>query len=120
MRVDIAWWDLDGSPQTVDSLREHLRDGAAEPWAGVPGLVLKLWVADRRRNRWGAVMLWEADRPADGTLPPNRAAELIGGAPAHRLRFDVEATVEGVHSLAALHGLGPALAPESPEASRSP
>jgi hypothetical protein len=105
MRVDIAWWDLTGTPHTIDSLREHLRDGAVAEWSDVPGLRLKLWMADRERNRWGAVMLWEADRPVG--LPPNRAAQLIGRQPTHRTRFDVEATVEGVHTRAQLDGLGP-------------
>ncbi|GAB2611341.1 hypothetical protein GCM10027168_50230 [Streptomyces capparidis] len=109
MRVDIAWWDLDGTPQTIDSLREHLRDGGAEPWAEVPGLRLKMWLADREGNRWGAVMLWEAERPP--VLPPNRAAELIGHPPTQRLSFEVEAAVEGMHTLPGLHGLGPVFAP---------
>ncbi|MFB6560492.1 MULTISPECIES: hypothetical protein [unclassified Streptomyces] len=109
MRVDIAWWDLDGSPQTIDSLREHLRDGTADAWREVPGLRLKFWMADRLRNRWGAVMLWESDRPAG--LPANRAAELIGRPPTHRTRFDVEATVEGAYALRELQGLGPVFAP---------
>ncbi|MFE7836726.1 hypothetical protein ACFU53_11920 [Streptomyces sp. NPDC057474] len=110
MRVDIAWWDLDGTGQTVESLREHLRHEAVGPWSEVPGLLIKLWMADHRNNRWGAVMLWETDRPARG-LPPNRAAELIGRPPTHRERFEVEATVEGAHALPALHGLGPAFLP---------
>lgn len=105
MRVDIAWWDLDGTSQTIDSLREHLRDGAVAAWSDVPGLRLKFWIADRQHNRWGAVMLWEADRP--DVLPPNRAAELIGRPPTHRTRFDVEATVEGAHSLLGPDGPGP-------------
>ncbi|MEU9224284.1 hypothetical protein AB0D40_07920 [Streptomyces massasporeus] len=109
MRVDIAWWELDGSPQTIDSLREHLRDGAVDPWREVPGLRLKLWMADRQHNRWGAVMLWEADRPAD--LPANHATALIGRPPTHRIRFDVEATVEGAYALRELQGLGPVFAP---------
>lgn len=108
MRVDIAWWELDGTPQTIDSLRDHLRDEAVPVWTGVPGLRLKLWIADRERNRWGAVMLWVGDRP-DEALPPNRAAELIGRPPDHRTRFDVEAAVEGEHPLAVLQGLGAAL-----------
>jgi len=108
MRVDIAWWDLDRSAATIDSLREHLRDGTVEQWAEVEGLRLKLWIADRDRNRWGAVMLWEAGRPA--VMPPNRAAELIGFPPTHRLGFDVEAAVEGAFTVAALHGLGPVFA----------
>ncbi|MDT6985777.1 hypothetical protein ACFSUJ_05985 [Streptomyces lusitanus] len=106
MMIDIAWWQLDGSGQTIDSLRAHLREEAAGVWAEVPGLLLKAWVADRPGNRWGAVMLWETDRPAEG-LPPNRAAELVGRPPTVRERFEVEATVQGVHSLPALHGLGP-------------
>jgi hypothetical protein len=109
MRIDIAWWDLDGSPQTIDSLRDHLRDDAVPAWAEVPGLRLKFWMADRERNRWGAVMIWETGRPADQPLPRNRAAELIGAPPGHRLRFDLEAMVEGRHSLPVLHGVGAAL-----------
>ncbi|MCJ1680417.1 hypothetical protein MTF65_24350 [Streptomyces sp. APSN-46.1] len=110
MRVDISWWDLDGSSQTIDSLREHLRDGAVDTWAEVPGLQLKFWIADRERNRWGAVMVWETDRPAGEELPPNRAAELIGRPPGHRMHFEAEAVAEGAHALSALHGLGAALA----------
>jgi trans-2,3-dihydro-3-hydroxyanthranilate isomerase len=108
MRVDIAWWDLDGSTATVDSLRDHLRDGTAEQWGAVEGLRLKFWMADREHNRWGAVMLWEAGRPAD--MPPNRAAEIIGYPPTHRYGFDVEAVVEGACESEALHGLGPVFA----------
>jgi hypothetical protein len=111
VRVDIAWWDLDGSAQTIATLREHLRDGAVEPWARVPGLRLKFWMADHENNRWGAVMLWEGECPDLATLPPNAAAELIGRPPDHRSRFDVEATVEGLHGLPVLGGLGPALVP---------
>lgn len=109
MHVDIAWWDLDRSSATVDSLREHLRDGTADQWAAVEGLRLKFWMADRERNRWGAVMLWEAGRPTD--LPPNRAADIIGYPPTHRFGFDVEAMVEGAYAVEALHGLGPVFIP---------
>ncbi|MEY9211727.1 hypothetical protein NI17_009035 [Thermobifida halotolerans] len=113
MRIDIAWWDLDASAQTIDTLRGHLADAAAV-WGDVPGLRLKLWMADRDRNRWGAVMVWEESRPHDSALPPNRAAELIGYPPTHRSRFEVEAAVEGLHALPTLHGLGPALTPADP------
>ncbi|MER6710980.1 MULTISPECIES: hypothetical protein [unclassified Streptomyces] len=112
MRIDIAWWDLDGTPQTIDSLREHLRDGAVAAWGDVPGLRLKLWIADRQHNRWGAVMLWEDDRPAG--LPPNRAAPLIGRPPTHRTSFDVEATVEGAYELPRLGGIGPVFLTDAP------
>jgi hypothetical protein len=105
MRIDIAWWDLDPSSATIDSLREHLREEAVGQWPGVRGLRLKFWMADREGNRWGAVMVWEADRP--DVLPPNRASELIGFPPTHRSTFTAEAVIEGSYAMAALHGTGP-------------
>lgn len=109
MKVTIAWWELDGSTQTIDSLREYLRDEGVEPWHTVPGLCLKLWIADRGTDRWGAVMLWESAEAGQGPLPPNKATDLIGYPPTHRAAFDVEASVEGVHALTTLSGFGPAL-----------
>ena len=109
MRATIAWWDLDGSGQTIDSLREFLHDEGVRPWATVSGLLLKFWIADRENNRWGAVMLWESMDAIQQPLPPHRAMDLIGYPPTQRMSFDVEATIEGVHSRPALAGLGPAL-----------
>jgi trans-2,3-dihydro-3-hydroxyanthranilate isomerase len=106
MRVDIAWWDLEGSAATIDSLGEQLGNGTVEAWADVPGLRLKLWMADRAGNRWGAVMLWDSDRPGDCLLPPNRAAEMIGRPADHRTQFDVEAAVEGMRPPGGLCGRG--------------
>lgn len=109
MKVTIAWWSLDRSGQTIDSLREYLRDEGVQPWSAVEGLRLKLWIADREANRWGALMVWESAEAARAPLPPNRAADLIGYPPTHRASFDVEATAEGRHAEHQLDGLGPAL-----------
>lgn len=98
MTVTISWWDLAGSDATIESLEQDLKSGSLEAWNEVEGLRLKLWIADRENNRWGAVMWWDPDLPADLPLPPNRAAELIGAPPTHRTRFDVVATAEGDHS----------------------
>ncbi|MEV0035778.1 hypothetical protein [Streptomyces sp. NPDC050804] len=108
MNVTIAWWDLTGSEQTIDSLREYLRGGDGVPqWTSVKGLRLKFWISDRPGNRWGAVMLWEsAEAGEQQSLPPHRAARLIGYPPTERVRFEVEATVEGAYDRAALSGLG--------------
>jgi hypothetical protein len=106
MKAAIAWWDLAGSDQTIDSLREYLRDEGVQPWAAVRGLRLKFWISDRAGNRWGAVMLWESADGHDQPLPPHRAAELIGYPPTERVRFDVEATVEGVFADPTLSGHG--------------
>jgi hypothetical protein len=100
----ITWWDLENSDQTVESLHDSLRADDIKPWATVPGLCLKLWIADREHNRWGAVMLWESEAAPAQLMPPNRANELIGYPPAHRIL--VEAAAEGIHSLASEAGPG--------------
>nr|WP_237539663.1 hypothetical protein [Streptomyces sp. SID4917] len=95
------------SEQTIDTLREYLRSDGVPPWNSVKGLRLKFWISDRPGNRWGAVMLWEsAEAGEQQPLPPHRAAQLIGYPPTERVRFEVEATVEGEYERTALSGLG--------------
>jgi trans-2,3-dihydro-3-hydroxyanthranilate isomerase len=106
MKATIAWWDLDSSEQTIDSLRIYLRDEGVRPWAGVRGLRLKFWISDRLTNHWGAVMLWESTADLKAPMPPHRAAELIGYPPTHRMTVDVEATIEGIHVAHPLNNLG--------------
>ncbi|MFE9402145.1 hypothetical protein ACFYNY_10235 [Streptomyces sp. NPDC006530] len=115
MRVDVVWWDLARSHQTIESLEQDLRDGSVEPWREVRGLHLKLWIADRERGRWGAVMWWDSDIPADQPLPPNRAAELIGYAPDHRTSFDVAAVAEGIDPLGLAFSAGPSVSAQTTE-----
>ncbi|WP_097866735.1 PhzF family phenazine biosynthesis protein [Streptomyces sp. rh34] len=94
MNLEIAWWDLQDAFTTVDDLERHLReDGVVEQWKQVSGLHEKFWIADRAGNRWGAVMVWDGERPAD--LPENKAAQLIGAPVTHRERFEVQAAVRG-------------------------
>ncbi|MFJ4337088.1 hypothetical protein [Streptomyces sp. NPDC088915] len=104
MKATIAWWDLTGSGQTVESLRVYLRDEGVEPWTEVPGMRLKFWISDPATDRWGAVMLWDSDADLTAPMPPNRATELIGRPPAVRMVSDVEAVVEGAHSGGPLEG----------------
>lgn len=108
MHAVIVWWDLTDSVQTVESLRSYLRDEAVDRFAEVPGLRLKFWLSDAARQRWGAVLLWESAEAAAAPLAP-RAAELIGYSPTSLSTFGVEATVEGLFSMAALTGRGMAL-----------
>lgn len=98
MKAAVSWWDLAGSTQTIDSLRDYLREEGVEPWERVHGMRLKFWISDRETNRWGAVMLWEATADLTAPMPPNRAAELIGYPPTVRILTDVEAIVEGIHA----------------------
>lgn len=95
MKATIAWWNLDQSKQTISSLREYLNDKNVDPWRRIPGLRLKIWISNPNNNLWGAVMLWEDEYYMSQSLPPNKATELIGYPPTHRIVFDVEATIEG-------------------------
>ena len=61
MRADIVWWDLSASGQTIESMREYLRNESVAAFAEVPGLRFKMWVSDPVANRWGAVLLWESE-----------------------------------------------------------
>ncbi|MBB6000027.1 hypothetical protein HNR25_003778 [Streptomonospora salina] len=106
MRATVAHWDLGRSEQTVDTLRALLYEEGVDDWTSVHGLLVKFWFSDRKRNIWGAVMLWEPGADLDQPLPPNRARELIGYAPTHRLDVEVEVTVEGLHCTGELTGLG--------------
>lgn len=109
MKAMIAWWDLSDSPHTAETLREFLREEAEQSWSNIPGLLLKFWVSDPEKNRWGAVMVWESEEAAAAARLPRSAGELIGRPLAFREWFDVEATVEGAHGLPSLGGLGVAL-----------
>ena len=111
MHVVVAWWDLAGSAQTVESLRGYLRDESVDAFARVSGLRLKLWIADPETPRWGVVMLWESAEAAAAARPlPTRAAELIGFPATDRWTFDVEAAVEGRCTDVALSRVGLAFA----------
>ncbi|WP_381803623.1 PhzF family phenazine biosynthesis protein [Streptomyces niveus] len=104
--MEIAWWALDGSPATTEDLARHLcEEGVVDDWRSVTGLREKFWIADRDGNRWGAVMVWDDERPA--ALPENRAAELIGRPVTHRDRFEVEAAVRGPGSAGGPSGSHP-------------
>ncbi len=106
MKTIITWWSLDKSKQTIDTLRQYLRDEGVEPWEKIRGLRLKFWISDRENNLWGAVTLWESSEYISQSLPPNRASELIGYPPTLRLNFDIEAMVEGAYLSEALNKQG--------------
>ncbi|MEY9989536.1 hypothetical protein ABIE67_001568 [Streptomyces sp. V4I8] len=94
MRADIVWWDLSASGQTIESMREYLREESVAAFSEVPGLRFKMWLSDPDTNRWGAVLLWESEEASQQALP-SRALELIGCPPQVAHGFDVEATTEG-------------------------
>ena len=109
MFVRTVLWDLEGSPMTIASLREYLVE-SIDAWAQVPGLRLKLWLADEAANTWGAIYVWESREALASAGPlPSRAKALIGKDPVVS-DFDVEATVEGAFTEALLARQGRAFA----------
>jgi hypothetical protein len=106
MKVIIAWWKLDNSDQTIDSLRQHLKKEGIDAWKSIDGMYLKFWISDRENNLWGAVILWETAHYMNQQLPPNLAAQLIGYPPTLRFSFDLEASIEGKYMHPFLNKLG--------------
>ncbi|MFG3392367.1 hypothetical protein [Streptomyces parvus] len=106
MKAMIAWWELAGSGHDAASLRTFLR-AETRNWEAVDGLLLKMWISDPEHERWGAVLVWESEEAASRAELPRSAAEVIGQPLGLRVWFDVEATVEGNHSLPSLAGHGP-------------
>jgi trans-2,3-dihydro-3-hydroxyanthranilate isomerase len=108
MIVDIVWWNLDGSPQTIESLKARVDEPTIARWSNVAGLREKHWIADTAKNRWGAIMLWEGERPSAHLMPPNDAQAAIGLPVAERLRFSVEASAASAQIQAFMRTLDPA------------
>jgi hypothetical protein len=94
VRADIVFRDLSASGQTIETMRDYLRDESVTAFSTVPGLRFKMWLSDPATHRWGAVLLWESEEASRQALP-SRALELIGYPPVVTQGFDVEATTEG-------------------------
>lgn len=110
MFIRHVMFDLDGADIDLEGLRRYLREESVDAFAAVPGLRLKLWVADDAAKTWGAIYVWESRTACAAAGPlPSRAAELIGRGPCEVREYDVEASVEGAYTSAQLAGVGRAL-----------
>ncbi len=107
MYVRTVLWDLTDSPMTIASLRDYLRDESVDAFAAVPGLRLKVWVANGETNTWGATFVWDSRAAMDAAQPlPSRAKALIGKDPTAVTDYEVEATIEGAYGEAELSRRG--------------
>lgn len=107
MFVRTVMWDMATSKVTIEELRAYLAAESVDAFSQVPGLVLKQWVADPERNRWGAIYLWESRDAATQPLP-SKAREMIGKDPDEVGEFDLEASTTGKSSIRDLARLGKA------------
>jgi len=107
MFVRHVMFELDGADVDLDGLRDYLRTESVDAFGAVPGLRLKLWVSDDAAKTCGAIYVWESRSACNAAGPlPSRAAELIGRGPSMVHEYEVEATVEGAYTSAALSRLG--------------
>lgn len=96
MKVIIAWWNLDESEQTIESMQKHLAHDTTDAWDGIDGLKSKIWISDTEKNIWGAIMVWESSASLLKPLPPNRAQQLIGYKPSLRIVFNLEKIINKI------------------------
>ncbi|MDQ1682633.1 MAG: hypothetical protein QOG52_1511 [Frankiaceae bacterium] len=107
MFVRTVQWDLENSPMTIPSLRTYLRDESVDAFAAVPGLRLKVWIANDEANTWGAIFVWESRAAMVAAGPmPSRAKALIGKDPSTISEYEVEASIEGAFTDAVLSRRG--------------
>ncbi|WP_221446170.1 YdhR family protein [Lipingzhangella halophila] len=107
----ITVWDLARSDQTVEGLREYLRDYAVEAFSELEGMRFKVWFANPENQTWGAVYLWESAEALTRNTPPkpSKAIELIGYPPTSVSVFEVEAATAPGDEWQALAGIGNAM-----------
>ncbi|MBU2849944.1 hypothetical protein [Acidithiobacillus ferrivorans] len=89
MHIELAWWDLDENDPDTAALTSILTRQVRDEWEQVPNLMVKLWLVSGDSPRWGALMIWESDKPERLKLPSNISAKMIGRQPDHRIAFDV-------------------------------
>jgi trans-2,3-dihydro-3-hydroxyanthranilate isomerase len=88
--LELAWWELgEGDPRVEELAANASIQSAQEEWRDVPNLCEKLWLISSATRRWGALMLWDGDKPALARLPRNVSAQVIGRPPDHRISFAV-------------------------------
>lgn len=109
MYLCIVAWDLTASEQTVERLRDYLRDYAVEAFSQLEGMRLKTWFSNSARQVWGAVYLWDSLEDMDGPARVSRAIELIGYRPTSVSVFEVEAVAEGISAHPDLWAVGKAM-----------
>ncbi|SFO01192.1 hypothetical protein [Xenorhabdus japonica] len=89
MKIELAWWDLDDNDPNVDILSASLTKQILEEWENVPNLTKKFWFTSNKGSCWGAMMIWNGDKPDISVMPNNISGEIIGRVPDHRIIFDV-------------------------------
>lgn len=93
MRIELAWWDLEQSDPDAAALCSSLTQQVRDDWAHVPNLMMKLWLVSGDSPRWGALTIWEGDKPERSKMPGNISAQMIGREPDHRITLEVSAIV---------------------------
>lgn len=111
MYVMILAWDLRDSEQTVEGLRDYLRDYAVEAFSEVDGMHLKVWFSHPAQQIWGAVYLWDSAEAIARNRPPapSKSIELIGYPPTSESVFEVEAITAQGEAWQAFADLGRAM-----------
>lgn len=89
MNIEVVYWKLGNSDPAIHSLNELIDKECISLWSKVGNIKDKIWFEDPSGGYWGAIMIWEKEKPDLSQLPPNSPREIIGRAPDVRLSFNL-------------------------------
>jgi hypothetical protein len=92
MMMECVWWELTPKDPNIEQLCAQLIRTDIAIWHQIDELQAKYWIMNETPPRWGAVMLWNDEKPDLSVLPLNIAAETIGRPPDTRQCFIVSAS----------------------------
>jgi hypothetical protein len=86
VQILIITFNLDGIDEAA---YRRMTDQVAPVFPGVPGLMSKIWLADRSSNTYGGVYVFDSREAVQGYLD----SEIVGGLKANPYLTNVEARV---------------------------
>lgn len=91
MKIEIVYWCLQDKYFDLDVLRKTIDEKSLSNWRNVDALNEKIWVENEKEGWWGAIMIWDGEKPDLCDLPANVSRDILQRAPDFRMSFDINA-----------------------------
>ncbi|MEF2482178.1 hypothetical protein V4D09_02595 [Vibrio mimicus] len=89
MNIELACWVLGDKDCSVDVLNDLIDETCLSDWKNVNQIDEKIWVEDVNGKYWGALVIWNDDKPPLMSLPKNAPKEILGRDPDIRFFFNI-------------------------------
>ncbi|CCO47570.1 hypothetical protein VIBNISOn1_30270 [Vibrio nigripulchritudo SOn1] len=89
MNIEIIYWEIKDSDPSISVLNRLIDKDCLSQWSSVENIVDKLWFENQSDGYWGAIVIWDKEKPDLSSLPPNKPKSIIGREPDVRLSLDL-------------------------------